>query len=326
MKKRFPAVLLILALATLLPAPSASADYKQAVAYYNQKRYTDAIQELKPDLDKNPNWEFGHRLLGLCYLNINNNALAESSLRRAAELQSTAFSTYYGLGQAYFNMQRYADSVTALNQAEPLAAKEREPEKERAKLYRLRGSAYYRMNQYNEAAGDLTNALRTDSSNWADYSMLGVAYFKLNRTDEAIQALEKALSMNPGQSATAETLGKIHFKLGVDALSQKQYGAAVNAFQKASQYDPKNGYTYYNLAEAYLFSKKYPEAERELIQAAELMPQSAEVYERMGLVYEMQKKWNLALKSYKKGDKIRSSKSIKEAIERVESNLKEGQP
>jgi tetratricopeptide (TPR) repeat protein len=326
MKNLFPAGLLIPALAAVLLAPGASADYKQAVAYYNQKRYTEAIQELKPDLDKNPNWEFGHRLLGLCYLALDNNALAANSLSYAAKLKSTAFSTYYGLGQAYFNMQKYDDSISALNQAEPLAEKEKDPaekEKSKTKLYRLRGSAYYRMNEFDEAAGDLTKALKTDPSSWADYSMLGVSYFNLNRTDEAIQALEKAHSMKPGQSATVETLGKIYLKAGTDALSQKQYAAAASALQKAKEYDPKNGYICYNLAEAYLFSKKYPEAEKELIQAAEMMPQSAEVYERMGLVYEMQKKWDLALKSYEKGNRIRPSKSIQEALERVENNLRE---
>jgi tetratricopeptide (TPR) repeat protein len=323
MKKLVLAIMAMLAPAAILVAPIATADYKQAVAFYNQKRFAEAIQELKPDLDKNPNWEFGHRLLGLCYLNLNNNALAASSLSRAAELNSTAFSTYYGLGQAYFNMQRYEDAVSALNEAEPLAAKEREPGKERAKLYRLRGSANYRMNKFNEAIGDLTNALRTDSSNWADYSMLGIAYFNVNRTDEAIQALEKALSMKPGQNAIVETLGKIYLKMGVDALSQKHYADAVNALRKAGEFDPKNGYIYYNLAEAYLFAKKYAEAEKALAQSAELMPRSAEVYERMGLVYEMQKKWDLALKSYKKGNQIQPSKSIQEALERVENNLKQ---
>ena len=75
-------------------APPAIADYKQAVAYYNQGHYDKAMQELKPDLDQNPEWEPGHRLLGLCYLNLKNYALAESSLKRAADLKSPAFATY----------------------------------------------------------------------------------------------------------------------------------------------------------------------------------------------------------------------------------------
>jgi tetratricopeptide (TPR) repeat protein len=314
---------LICTLAFALLIQPAKADYKQAVIFYNQGRYDKAIQELKPDLDRNPDWEFGHRLLGLCYLSLKNDALAISSLRRAVELKSTAFSTYYGLGQASFNMQKYDDCISALNKAEPLAAKEKNPEKEKAKLYELRGSAYYKAGKFNEAANDLTNALRLNQSEWTDFSMLGSAYFNLNRTDEAIQALEKALSMKPGESATTDVLGKAYFRKGVADLSGKQYPAAVQALLKAKDCSPKDGYIYYNLAEAYLFQKKYPEAEKSLIQAADLMPQSPEVYGRLGLVYEKQKKWDRALSAYKKAEEINPSKQTKEAIERVSENKKQ---
>jgi tetratricopeptide (TPR) repeat protein len=213
--------LLILATAAILTSRPASADYKQAVAYYMQGRYDKTIQELKPDLDQNPDWESGHRLLGLCYLNLKNNALAVSSLSRAVQLRSPAIATYIGLGQAYFNMEKYPDGIQALNQGEPLAAKEKETEQFR--FYLLRGSAYYRLESWNEAIIDLTHALRLGQPDWTPYSMLGIAYYNVNRTDEAIQTLEKALAMKPSQSATAEVLGKAYFRNGVAALSAKQY-------------------------------------------------------------------------------------------------------
>lgn len=315
-------VTLFCALAAVVHVQPAQADYKQAVALYNQGQYGKAIQELKPDLDANPDWEFGHRLLGLCYLGLKNNALAVSSLSRAAQLKSPVFSTYYGLGQAYFNMQKYDNCITALNQAEPLAAREKDPEKERAKLFKLRGSAYYRMNRFSEASDDLTSALRVSQSDWADFYMLGISYFNLSRTDEAIQTLEKALSMKPGQTAITEVLAKAWFKKGIAALSGKQYSTAIQALMKATDYNPANGYAYYNLAEAYLFEKKYAEAEKALNQAAELMPKSPDVYGRLGLVYEKQKKWDPALSAYKKADELNPTKWVKEAIARVTENKK----
>jgi tetratricopeptide (TPR) repeat protein len=315
--------MLAFAMAAALLCQPAWADYKQAVAFYNQSKYVQAIQELKPDLDQNPDWEFGHRLLGLCYLKLNNNALAELSLTRAVQLKSPAFSTYYGLGEAYFNMQKYDNCISALNQGEPLAAKEKEPDKEKAKLFKLRGAAYFRINKFNEAADNLTGALRFNQSDWADFSMLGISYFNLNRIDEAIQALEKALSMKPGQSTLSDFLGKAYFKKGVASLSAKQYPAAVQLLSKAKDYDPKNGYIYYNIAEACLFEKKYPEAEKALRQAADLLPRSAEVFARMGLVYEKQKKWDLAVDAYKKADQISPSKELKEAIQRVTESKKQ---
>jgi tetratricopeptide (TPR) repeat protein len=322
MRRFFCACFLITALLASLLVRPAKADYKQAVAFYNQGKYDKAIQELKPDLDRNPDWEPGHRLLGLCYLNLKNNALAVSSLSRAAQLRSPAFSTYLGLGQAYFYMQKYDSCISALNQGEPLAAKEREPEKERAVLYKFRGSAYYRLEKFNEAVTDLTNALRVNQSDWGDFFMLGSAYFKLNRIDEAIPALERALSMKPGESTAVEVLGKAYLRKGTSALSAKQYAAALQALMKAKDYDPKNGYIYYNLAEVYLLEKKYPDAEKSLSQALDLLPKSSDVYARMGLVYEMQKKWDLALNAYKKAEEISPSKGIKDSIARVNENRK----
>jgi tetratricopeptide (TPR) repeat protein len=322
---RYPfASFLVLALVTaILLNPIARADYKQAVALYNQGKFAQATQELRQDIDKNPNWEFGHRLMGLCYLRLGNGALAIPSLSRAAELKSTSFSTYFGLGQAYFSLKKFDNCISALNQAEPLAASEKDADKQRAELYELRGKAYYQTEKYNEAANDLIKALRVNQSEWINYNILGDSYFKLNRLDEAIQSLEKANSMKSGESSITDKLGKAYFKKGTDALSAKQYPLAIEALLKAKDYNPKDGYVFYNLAEAYLFQKSYPEAEKALSQALVLIPKNPDVYGRMGLIYEKQKKWNDALNAYKKADEIGpAAKWIKESIDRVNENKK----
>jgi tetratricopeptide (TPR) repeat protein len=247
-------------------------------------------------------------------------ALAASSLKRAVELKSEAFSTYIGLGQAYFNMQNYDSCIAALNEGEPLASKEQNPEAQKAKLYRLRGSAYYRLDNFNEAVDNLTQALRISQSDWSDFSMLGISYYNLNRTDEAIEALEKSNSMKPDQVEIRQLLGKAYLKKGTEALSGKQFEAAKKLLQKAAGYDPQNGYIHYNLAETYIFEKKYQDAEKALNQASAFMPQNADVYGRLGLVYEKLKKWDAALDAYKKAESISPSQSYKEAMERVKQN------
>ena len=176
---------------------SLRADYKEAVAHYTRGEYEKAIQELQTDLENNRDWEFGHRLLGLCYLNLKKDAQAAAALSRAVELKSDVFSTYFGLAQAYFNLQRYRDCVTALDKGKPIAEKDKNPEASRAKLYRLRGSANYRLNNYSETITDLTQALRLSTPDWTDLTMLGVSYFSMNRGDEAIETLEKSLTLKP---------------------------------------------------------------------------------------------------------------------------------
>ncbi len=294
-------------------AAAAAADYKQAVAYYKQGRYDRAIQELKPDLDANPDWEFGHRLMGLCYLNLKNNALAIASLTRAVQLKSTVFATYQGLAQANYNIGRFENCIQALDEGARYA---KEPS-DQYYLHYLRGSAYYRLEKFQEAAAELTEAVRLRPGDWTSLSQLGICYYNLERQDEAVEALQKALTLKPGHNVTAEFLGKAYFRKGVAALSAKRYPEAIDWFQKARDYMPDNGYVHYNIAEALLFQGKYPEAEKALNQALTLMPRSAEVFQRLGLVYEKQKKWDLAVNAYQKADEINPLPSLKEAIKRV---------
>jgi tetratricopeptide (TPR) repeat protein len=311
--------LIIIAATAMLHAGTgrlARADYKQAFAYYQQQRYDKAIQELKPDLDQNPDWEFGHRLAGLSYLGLKNYALAVSSLSRAVQLKSTTASVYLGLGQAYFNMKRYDNAMQSLSQGEAFI----KSADDRYKLNFLRASAHYSLNQFSEAANDFSAALREKggaSGDWILYSQLGISYFNLKKYDEAIQTLQKALALKPGQSATSEFLGKAYLKKGTAHLQAKQYDQAVDTLRKARDAGPKDGFVFYNLGEAYLFQKNYAEAERAYNQALELLPRSGEVFSRLGLVYEKQKKWDLSLSAYQKANELNSNQVLKDAIARV---------
>jgi tetratricopeptide (TPR) repeat protein len=302
-----------IAACVLLAALPAKADYIKAVQYYKEGQYAKAIQELQPDLVKNPNWEDGHRLMGLCYLNLQNYALAIVELSRAVQLKTPVFITYQYLAQAYFNSDRIDQCVQTLTQGEPLA---KQPS-EQYSLHHLRGSAYYRLQKFDEAINDLTEAIRIKATEWTDFSQLGISYYHLNRYDEAGQALQKALSLKPGDPISTQLLGKSYFMQGVAALTSKQYSQALDLLRKAGTHAPNDGYVIYNTGEAYLFLTNYAEAEKAYLQALNLLPRNSDVYSRLGLVYEKQKKWNLSLNAYQKANELTPSPSLKEAIARV---------
>lgn len=299
-------------LLSLIFLPSLSADYKLAVAYYSQGNYQKAIDELAPDMETNPNWEFGHRLIGLSHLALKNNSLAITSLIRAVQLKSTTPSVYIGLAQAYLNLDRFDKCIEALNQGEPFAK-----DQDRYRLYRLRGSAYFQMKKYPETISDINTAMQSHAGEWNDYWELGVSYYRIEHTEEAVQALTKALAAKPEHAPSAELLGKCYFKQGITALATKQYENALNLFRLSLERNPKDAYTYYNMAEAMLFLKKYAEAEKALLQAITLNTQSSEAHQRLGLVYEKQKKWTQALAAYQKAAAIKPSAGTAEAIKRL---------
>ena len=301
--------LAVVACALLMVLPAA-ADWKQAVAYYNQGKFDLAIQELKPDLDKSPDWEGGHRLAGLCYLNLKNNALAIVELSRAVQLQSKEFTTFQSLAQAYFNTDKLDNCIQILNQGEQFA---KDPN-DLYRLHHLRGAAYYRLQKYDQSDVDLSAAIRIKSSDWVDFSQLGVDYYNLNRIDEAVQMLQKALTLKPGDNATSSILGKAYFKQGVAALTDKQYNQAIDLFHKAGTYTPNDGYVFYNTGEAYLFLNSYPEAEKAYNQALGLLPRNPDIYQRLGYLYEKQKKFDQALGAYQKAGDLNPPPPVKADI------------
>jgi len=316
---RWPLIPILVAVIAIVSSPAA-ADYKQAVAYFKQGRFDKAIQELKPDLDKNPDWEFGHRLVGLCYLNLRNNALAISAFRRAVQLESKSFPTYQGLGQAYYNLQRFDDCLGAMDQGEQFAKESQD----QYYLHHLRGSAYYRMERFEDTVRELAAAIRIKASDWRDYSQLGISYYGLTRYREAGDTLLKALALKPRHNVTSEYLSKAYFQQGIAALSDRQYDSAIEHLGKAKDYNPQDGFIHYNLAEAYLFQENFSEAEKALNQALDLMPRSAEVFQRLGLIYEKEKKWDLSINAYQKANELNSSPALEKAIARVTELKKRG--
>lgn len=301
-----------------LTALPAVADYKQAYAYYKQGQFEKAIQELKPDLDKSPDWEFGHRLAGLCYLGLKNNALATVELNRAIQLKSTAFATFYGLAQAYYNTDKLDNCVQILNQGEQYA---KAPE-DLYDLHHLRGTVYSRQQKLDQAAADLAGAIRIKTDNWLDFSQLGAIYFSQNRYDEAVQTLQKALSLKPGDTTASGVLGKVYFKQGVAALTAKQYSQALDLLHKAATLTPNDGYIFYNTGEACLFLTNYADAEKAYTQALSLLPRNADVLTRLGLTYERQKRWAQALDAYQKANEISPSPTLKDSMTRVADQMK----
>jgi len=151
-----------------------------------------------------------HRLVGLCYLNLKNYALAIVELGRAVQLKSPAFVTYQALAQAYFNTDRLDNCIQTLTQGEPLA---KTPSDEYS-LHHLREQRNTGC-KIRPGRGRPEPSRRHPGHRMGRFLQLGVAYFNLDRYDEAIQALQKALTLKPGDAGTADVLGRAYFKQGL---------------------------------------------------------------------------------------------------------------
>lgn len=299
------------------------ADWKQAVAYYNQGKYEKAIEEIKPVVEANPTWETGHRILGLSYLNLKRYEQAESSLARAVQLKSTAFSVYLGLAEVYAKLEKFNKVPEVLTAGEPYA---KSPSSEQMySLRHLRGSAYFRQKRYSEAARDLAEAVKLKPNDFSDLYQLGASYYFAGRYNDAITILSKADAMKPGDTTLHSLLANSYQKQGAADLKSKQYAKAVSDLTKAAEYNQKDGAIYYNLGTAYIFLNKYDEAEKALMRARELLPNNPDILDRLGFIYEKRKQYAKALDTYQKAYQLKRDPQIKASIDRVTGALNPGQ-
>lgn len=311
-----PAIMRAMALVCvvqLLSISTARGDYKKAVALFSQGKYAQALDAIKPDAKKNPDWEFGHRLMGLCYVQLGQNSLAVASLAKAIQLKSTSFSTYQGLSQAYYNLGKYDNAANILITGEKYA----KTGADQYNLFHLRGSANLRRERYPEAISDLSSAIRLRRSSYLDFTELGAAYLGQKSYTEAINALEKALQMKPGHQPTREFLGRAYEMAGAESLRAKDFKKAVASLSKALEYKPADGSILYNLGSAYLLQDRFQEAEDPLVRASGLLENNAKVFKRLGYLYEMTRDLDRAINAYERAAQLDPSPDNKASVERI---------
>lgn len=88
-----------------------------ATAYFGQRQYTSALDEVKQALVANPNYGPGLNLRGLIYASLNDPALAEESFRRALQVDSRDADTMQNFGYFLCQQKRYPEADQLFEQA-----------------------------------------------------------------------------------------------------------------------------------------------------------------------------------------------------------------
>lgn len=239
-----PIRLLALALLASTVSVWAMADYKNSVALFNRKKFREAIKEIQPDVAKNPEWEFGHRLIGLSYLELKEYDNASRALEKAVELKSTEPSVYLGLAQAYLNLGKADPALSMLEKGKSHLTRQ----KDQFEYHRLRGFALYKKQSFPEAADSLMRAIQFQSGKAQDYLMLGISFFKCGQDAKARQALTTAQQMSPGLASAAEYLDKLAAREGESALKSGNFTSARDTFQALLGRKPNDRAAQFNLA------------------------------------------------------------------------------
>ena len=110
----------------------------------------------------------------------------------------------YNQGLEYFNQKEYQKSIRKLSNAIDLNAND-------PNYYRLRGWAYYCLDNNDKAIEDATKAIDLKSDEPDHYNLRGWAYYCLDNNDKAIEDAIKAIDLNPDEP--------IYYELKQDSLN-----------------------------------------------------------------------------------------------------------
>lgn len=323
------------------------AGYEEGLNAFKAKDYGRAIEEFSLEIEKHPNYDYGHFMLGMSYLKLKQVDKAVPYLERAAEIDKEKLVYLYNLSQAYRQLGEWDKVIKMLEGKTQLRARPIE----NANAHYLLGLAYINAKRYLDAVDQLEAGKKLAAKDAKILSSLGTAYFYTGDYDSAISNLKAAVAKKPKDLVTnrflAEALvakaqrtadkpqkkqlygeavnfaeqarslnGKNDFATanlaGRAYLGGKRYSQAVEAFTKAISLKPKHAYAHYNKAEAYKGMKDWASATAEYVKATELDPQHATFFAALGYAYEQ-----LAKQPDNAGESLDDAKRCYETAQKI---------
>lgn len=227
---------------------------------FDKGRYQDAIELIKPAIERFPDEFVLNVILGLSYVQELNYESAEPYLKKALLLNPEDFTALYGYGVTLNQLNKEEEALIYLERAA-----EQEPENvallgtiglinenlgnnEKAeeiyeKALSIDSTNALVLNNYAYALAErdaeleralamVSSALEFDSTNSSYLDTKGWVYYKLGEYEKAKDYIEKSLETNPENSEVLDHLGDVYFKLG-------ESERAIEHWNKAYELDPE---------------------------------------------------------------------------------------
>lgn len=227
---------------------------------FQQKNAKAALAEFTQGARSNRPSAFDLKIVALCYVLLGDYADADKWLTKSLDLDSADLESWYYLGRAKYNEQRFEEAISAFKQCLL-----RDPGSVRAEDNL--GLAYAGLDRYEEAIAAYQTAI-----GWQDKSLikdsgpyidLGSLLIDQNRAAEAIPYLSQGVAISPEESRGYAALGKAYFKTNDLEKAQKQ-------LEKAVEFAPDNASLHYVLGQIYRRQGMLDKARAEFSRTAEL--------------------------------------------------------
>jgi Flp pilus assembly protein TadD len=208
---------------------------------------------------KDPN-AFDLKIVALDCVLLHDYVDADKWLTKSVELDPNNFETWYYLGRARYNEERFQDAVTAFQKCLAL-------DPHNVKAEDNLGLSYAALDRRDDAAAAYQKAIALQSESLikdsGPFIDLGSLLLDENRAEEAVGYLSQGVAISPEESRAHAGLGKAYSKLN-------NFGEAQNELEKAVQLAPDNGALHYVLGQLYRRRGLVDKAKAEFDRSAEL--------------------------------------------------------
>lgn len=194
---------------------------------------------------------------------------AIAQLKTMAAEQPSLVGAEVELGDILRNKKRYADAVSAYDEAIRRAAAAALPE--RWSMFYDRGVALERAGQWPRAEGDLLHALDLKPDQPLVLNYLGYSWVDRGENlDRGLKMIEKAVELRPEDGYIVDSLGWAHYRLG-------EYDKAAEYLEKATELVPEDPTINDHLGDAYWQTGRLVEARYQWRRALQFGPQENDV-------------------------------------------------
>lgn len=309
-------------------SPVANKYYWLASYYHSNKDDAAALDTLRKSIAVDPNYKYSYNLF---------RTVSEAGggldpyiklLEGAVRANPGADWLQTSLGEAYYDVGRYQESIGPLTRAVSLASN-------KSGLQIRLGKAYRKAGQPDLAIAAIEQAILTSSEDTAGYSelasicdeqrarqkyldflvqlaakepgsyrahlKLGAEYMLQHKYDQAIDALKQAASLNTEESEPYESLSAIYSERGEQ---QKYLDFLLQLIAKK----PESFYARVELADEYRMERKYDQAVDALKQATIMNPKSEWPWRVLGIAYKDRRDYDKALEMFGKANEVLSSR------------------
>lgn len=177
------------------------------LAYYDLKKYQEAIKNLNRAIEIDPRFDDAYNNLGIIYSDLGNYQEAIKNYDKAANLYPLHRDVYLNRCGAYIRIGNYRQAIMDCTEAIKI-----NPLDEAA--YYNRGLAHYNLGIYQQALNDLTSAIKINPDDALAHRTISMVYLKLGNYQEAIKAIEQSILIDPTDAKTRLYLKSIYSMTG----------------------------------------------------------------------------------------------------------------